>query len=153
MTEVAAPLYSYSANSKSTVRMANPEQIRRRVRVQLREQRLLVEMLLRLREQLQGSLFARYGVCGKENCICRQGRKHGPYYVFSTRSGGKGGFSYLKGSRARAAQTLVRRHRAFKEGLRRLKRVNAQLVDLLRRYQEAMAQRGEIRMGLAPSLQ
>ncbi len=68
--------------------------------MQLLEQRLLVEKLLRLREQLQGSLFARYGVCGKENCICRQGRKHGPYYVLSTRSGGKGGFAYLKGRRA-----------------------------------------------------
>ncbi len=133
--------------------MANPEEIRRRVRLQLLEQRLLVEKLLRLREQLQGSLFARYGACGKENCICRQGRKHGPYYVLSTRSGGKGGFSYLKGRRARAAQTLVRSHRAFREGLRRLKKVNAQLVDLLRRYQEAMAHRGEARLGIGPSVQ
>jgi hypothetical protein len=119
--------------------------------VQLLEQRLLVEKLLRLREQLQGSLFARYGVCGKENCICRQGRKHGPYYVLSTRSGGKGGFAYLKGRRARAAQTLVRSHRAFREGLRRLKKVNTQLVDLLRRYQEAMAQRGQLRLGIVAS--
>jgi hypothetical protein len=133
--------------------MANPEELRRRVRVQLLEQRLLVEKLLRLREQLQGSLFARYGVCGKENCICRQGRKHGPYYVLSTRSGGKGGFSYLKGPRARAAQILVRRHRAFREGLRRLQKVNAQLVDLLRRYQEAMAHRGELRLGIVSPVQ
>lgn len=120
--------------------------------MQLLEQRLQVEKLLRLREQLQGSLFARYGVCGKENCICRQGRKHGPYYVLSTRSGGKGGFAYLKGRRARAAQALVRSHRAFREGLRRLKKVNAQLVDLLRRYQEAMAQRGQLRLGIAASV-
>jgi hypothetical protein len=133
--------------------MASPEEIRRRVRVQLLEQRLLVEKLLRLREQLQGSLFARYGVCGKENCVCRQGRKHGPYYVLSTRSGGKGGFSYLKGPRARTARTLVRSHRAFREGLRRLKKVNAQLVDLLRRYQEAMAHRGERQLGIVPSAQ
>jgi hypothetical protein len=129
--------------------MLHPEEMRRRARARLREQRLLVEMLLRLREQLQGSLFARYGVCGKENCVCRLGRKHGPYYVLSTRSGGKGGFAYLKGRRAQAARDLVRRYRAFKEGLRRLKKVNAQLVELLRRYQEAMAERGELRIGIA----
>jgi hypothetical protein len=133
--------------------MTSPEEIRKRVRLQLLEQRLLVEKLLRLREQLQGSLFARYGVCGKENCICRQGRKHGPYYVLSTRSGGRGGFSYLKGPRARAARTLVRSHRAFRDGFRRLKKVNAQLVDLLRRYQQAMAHRGEARLGIVSSAQ
>jgi hypothetical protein len=130
--------------------MLSPEEVRRRIRSRLQEQRLLVETLLRLREQLQGSLFARYGVCGKENCVCRQGRKHGPYYVLSTRSGGQGGYSYLKGHQAETARELVGRHRAFKSGLRRLKRVNELLVDQLRRYQESMTQRGEVQLGIAP---
>jgi hypothetical protein len=127
----------------------SPDAIRRRVREKLREQRELVEELLREREQLQGSLFARFGVCGKENCACREGRKHGPYYVLSTRSGGKGGFAYLEGDQAAEAQELVKRHRAFKAGMRRLKRVGEQLVVLLRRYQEAMARQGGRRVGLA----
>jgi|SRR6516225_5480964 hypothetical protein len=133
--------------------MLSAEEARRRIRSRLQEQRLLVETLLRLREQLQGSLFARYGVCGKETCVCRQGRKHGPYYVLSSRSGGRGTFSYLKGRQAEAARELVGRHRAFKEGLRRLRRVNEQLVDQLRRYQESMAQRGEAQLGIAPPAQ
>ncbi len=133
--------------------MPSADEIRRRIRSRLQEQRLLVEMLLRLREQLQGSLFARYGVCGKENCVCRQGRKHGPYYILSTRSGGRGGFSYLKGRQAQTARELVGRHRAFREGLRRLKRVNELLVDQLRRYQVSMAQRGEVQLGIAPPSQ
>jgi len=129
--------------------MISAEEIRKRIRSRLQEQRLLVEMLLRLREQLQGSLFERYGVCGKENCVCRQGRKHGPYYVLSTRSQGKGGFSYLDADRVETARELVSRHRAFRDGLRRLKRVNQQLVDQLRRYQESMAQKGESRLRIA----
>jgi len=113
--------------------MLGPDAIRRRVRQRLLEQRALVRDLLRRREQLRGSLFARYGVCGKENCACRTGRRHGPYYVLSTRTGGKGSFAYLEGALAEEARGLVTRHREFKAGLRRLRRVNAELLALLRR--------------------
>lgn len=128
--------------------MSGAEAIRDRVREKLAEQRSLVETLLQLREQLQGSLFARYGVCGKESCVCRTGRKHGPYYVLSTRSGGRGGFAYLEQRRVAKARDLVGRHRRFRTGLRRLRRVNAELVGLLGRYQAAMARRGSRKLGL-----
>jgi hypothetical protein len=130
--------------------MLNAERVRRRVQEKLEEQRALVRDLLERREQLRGSLFARYGVCGKENCACRTGRRHGPYYVLSTRTGGKGGFAYLEGPRAEEARALVNRHREWKAGLRRLRRVNTELLALLRRYQQAMSRQGGRRMGLAP---
>jgi hypothetical protein len=122
------------------------EGLRKRVRVRLTEQRALVRSLLRQRELLQGSVFARYGECGKEGCACRQGRKHGPYYVFSMRSGGKGSFAYLDGARLDEARTLVGRYREFRRGLRRLKKLNLELVDLLRRYQETMTRKGGRRL-------
>ena len=46
-----------------------PETIQERVRARLREQRTLVDRLLRRREQLAGSLFMRWGVCGKKGCV------------------------------------------------------------------------------------
>jgi hypothetical protein len=119
------------------------------VRQRLAEQRRLALALLALREQLAGSLFARYGECGKEGCACRQGRKHGPYYVLSTRTGGAGGFAYLDAERVAQARQLVERYREFKKGFRRLKKVNTEIVALLRRYQQATARRGGRRMGLA----
>lgn len=125
------------------------EDIRKRVRERLLEQRRLVQSLLALREQLQGSLFARYGECGKETCVCRTGRKHGPYYVLSQRSGGKGGFAYLEGRRVEQARGLVARHREFRAGMRRLRKVNLELVALLRRYQDAMSRQGGRRLGLS----
>ena len=124
------------------------ETIRARIRERLAEQRSLVKSLLQLREQLQGSLFARYAECGKETCACRHGKKHGPYYVLSTRSGGQGGFAYLEGRRAEEAEKLVARHKDFKAGFRRLKKVNAEIVGLLRRYQQQMARQGGRRLGL-----
>ena len=125
-----------------------PETLRQRVRARLREQRTLVERLLRRRELLAGSLFMRWGVCGKKGCVCQAGQKHGPYYVLSTRSGGRGGFAYLDAARAGEARALVKAHRDYRADLRRLRKVNEQLVVLLRRYQEATTRRGGRRVGV-----
>ena len=122
--------------------MTSAEALRSRVRGKLHEQRSLTLELLRLREQLGGSLFARYGECGKEACACRQGRKHGPYWVLSTRSAGRGGFTYIDAAAADEAKALVERYRAFRSGLRRLRRLNGDIVSLLRRYQIAMSRQG-----------
>lgn len=125
-----------------------PEGLRKRIQARLREQRLLVRSLLGLREQLAGSLFARYGECGKEGCACRQGQKHGPYYVLSTRSGGKGGFTYLEESQADQVREMVKSHREFKSGMRRLQKLNADLVLLMKRYQAATSQKVGRRLGV-----
>jgi len=126
-----------------------PEQIRGRIRETLAQQRRLVASLLRLREQLHGSLFVRYGQCGKAGCACRtEGRRHGPYYVLSTRTGGRGSFSYLDAPAAREARERVARYRAFRAGLKGLQRVNGSLVDLLRRYQQAQLRKTVRRLGL-----
>jgi len=119
------------------------------VRSRLREQAALVRLLLRLREQLQGSLFSRYGLCGKATCVCRTGRKHGPYYVLSSRHEGRGSFAYLDAEEVSRARELLARHREFRRGLVRLRRLNRELVDLLRRYQQAVVHQGGERLGIA----
>src|SRR5688572_7527286 len=129
--------------------MITTETIRERVQGRLAEQRTLVRSMLALREQLQGSLIVRWGDCGKESCACHRGRRHGPYYVLSNRSGGKGTFSYLDRRRANQAKALVARHRAFRRGMRRLQRINEELVALLRRYQEARSRQTGARLRVA----
>ena len=130
-----------------------PEDIRDRVRTRLTEQRTLVEGLLRRREQLAGSLFVRFGVCGKAGCACQSGQKHGPYYVLSTRSGGKGGFAYLDEEQMAEARALVKASREYRAGMRRLRKVGEQIVVLLRRYQDATTRRGSRKVGLPPQAQ
>ena len=125
------------------------DQIRVRIRETLAQQRRLVASLLRLREQLDGSLFVRYGQCGKAGCGCHsEGRRHGPYYVLSTRSGGRGSFSYLDAPTAREARDRVARYRSFRAGLKGLQQVNGSLVALLRRYQQAQLKKTVRRLGL-----
>jgi hypothetical protein len=121
---------------------AEVERIRARTRRLVAEQRTLVQSLLRLREHLGGSLIVRWAECGKEGCACHRGERHGPYYVLSTRSGGKGGYTYLQKPQVARARDLVRRHRRFQDGLKRLRRINEDIVAALRRYREAAGRKG-----------
>lgn len=127
--------------------MIGADEIRTRVRAALAEQRALVSTLLRLRAQLQGSLLVRHVECGKPACACHSGRKHGPYFVLSNRSRGRGSFEYLDAAEAARARTLVSRYRDFRRGLQRLQQVNASLVGLLRRYQQAQVRRTGAKLG------
>ena len=129
--------------------MADIEVIRRQVRTRLREQGALVRLLLQQRDQLQGSLFPRYGTCGKATCVCRTGRRHGPYYVLSSRTAGRGAFAYLDADEVARARDLLARHRRFRRGMARLRRINAEVVALLSRYQQAVVRRGGERLGIA----
>jgi hypothetical protein len=125
------------------------EQIRERIRRRLQEQRQLTRSLLRQREHLGGSLFVRYGTCGKENCACQRGRGHGPYYVLSSRSGGSGRFVYLSKDEWQKAKDLVARSREFRRDLGRLRKVNAEVTTLLRRYQSGSSRMAARGLGLA----
>jgi len=128
--------------------MQDGKLIWQRVQVLLAEQRTLVRALLHLRGQLQGSLFVRYGRCGKPACACQEGKGHGPYYVLSSRRKGRGSFSYLSREEARAAREQVARYGTFRKGLRQLQRLNEALVRSLRRYQEVQVLQGGRRLGL-----
>ena len=119
-----------------------------RVRRLLSRQRALISSLLELRRQLRGSVFTRYGSCGKARCACRDGRGHGPYFVLSTRKAGAGGFTYLDASKAAEARRRVAGYRRFRAGLRRLRALNRELLDALKRYQEAAARHEGLRLGL-----
>jgi len=129
--------------------MLDLDDLRKRIKLRMATQRTLVQSLLDQREQLQGSLFARWGECGKETCVCRHGRKHGPYYVLSLRQGGRGTFAYLEGARLRKARGLVKRYKAFRRGLRDLRKINVEIVALLRRYQAAGTRKAGRRLGVA----
>lgn len=116
------------------------EQLETRVKERLAEQRRLVVDLLAQREQLQGSLFERWALCGKSGCACRTGERHGPYYVLSSRGRAGSGFTYLAPARVRQARGQVRACRDFRRGLKRLQRLNQELVALLRRVQSRRLQ-------------
>jgi hypothetical protein len=128
---------------------AEPAALRKQVERLLARQRALVRELLALRDQMQGSVFARYGTCGKRGCACREGRGHGPYFVLSTRGRAGGAFVYLTRGQAQQARHLVAAGRSYRQGLARLKALNDELLALMKRYQRAQAKAGGRRLGVA----
>lgn len=118
------------------------------IRSRLVEHESLVDALLQEREQIRGSLFSRFAVCGKAQCGCAQGEKHGPYYVLSRRSGGAGAFVYLKEEQVSRVRDLVNRHRRFKKGLKRLKGLSTKLQSLFERYESSAAIAGSRQAGI-----
>jgi hypothetical protein len=128
--------------------MADLVRLEKGIRDRLIEHESLVDALLQEREQIRGSLFSRFAVCGKAGCCCAQGEKHGPYYVLSNRSAGEGGFVYLKGEQVSRVRELVDRHRRFKKGLKRLKGLSDRLHDLFVRYESSATAAGSRQAGL-----
>jgi hypothetical protein len=122
--------------------MADLVRLERGIRVSLTEHDSLVDALLQEREQIKGSLFSRFAVCGKANCACVQGEKHGPYYVLSNRSGGEGAFIYLKEEQVSRVRELVDRHKRFKKGLKRLKGLSSKLHALFEQFETTAARAG-----------
>ena len=129
--------------------MADLVRLEKGIRDRLNEHESLVVALLQEREQIRGSLFSRFAVCGKANCACAQGERHGPYYVLSDRSGGGGSFVYLKEVQvSRVRELVVRPPRRFKRGLRRLKGLSPKLHDLFERNETAAAMAGSRQAGM-----
>jgi hypothetical protein len=120
----------------------------KRVRRLLSRQRDLVAALLALREQLRGSVFTRFGACGKRGCACAAGEGHGPYYVLSRRGPRDAAFTYLDAQGAARAKKRVSGYRRFRGGMRRLRTLNLELLAALKRYQDAVSRRESLKMGL-----
>ena len=130
--------------------MQSAEALRERILERVAEQRRLIRSLVAQKQQLRGSLFTRYGKCGKPNCSCRTGRGHGPYYVLA--SSGPGGFAYLEPKRAATAKRQVERYREFKRDLRALRKLNDEMLTLLKRYQGVLTREGGRRLGIEPGV-
>ena len=69
--------------------------------------------------------------------------------MLSTRVAGKTGFAYLESERVGEARERVKSYREFRKGLRKLKRLNEDIVSLLKRYQALASRAGGRRIGLA----
>ena len=128
--------------------MADLVQLEQGIRDRLIEHETLVDALLQEREQIRGSLFSRFAVCGKTTCCCAQGEKHGPYYVLSNRSQGVGAFIYLKEEQVGPVRELVNRHRRFKKGLKRLKGLSSKLHALFNKFETSASRAGSRQAGM-----
>ena len=79
---------------------------------------------------LRASYVERFTTCGKPNCACARGQRHGPfYYLTSNLAPGHVLKFLLKDSaQQQSAQQGVRHYQAHWEGLEELSQINAELL-------------------------
>lgn len=79
---------------------------------------------------LRGSYVERFTTCGKSNCCCARGQRHGPfYYLVSNLATGQVLKLLLKDQiRQSAAQQAIEHYLAHWAGLEELSQINAELL-------------------------
>ena len=79
---------------------------------------------------LRASFVERFTTCGKPNCACAQGQRHGPFYYLTSNLAPGHILKFLLKDPARqqAAQQAVRHYQIHWEGLEELSQINAELL-------------------------
>lgn len=111
--------------------MAKVFALRRLSTLALRQRRQRLLRQLRLPPQLiRGSVVERFNSCGKPNCACATGQKHGPfYYLTQCLAVGKVNKFLLKTPAAQAAaRASTAAFNEFYDGMEELSQVNAELL-------------------------
>jgi hypothetical protein len=88
---------------------------------------------------LRASYVERFTTCGKANCACVQGQKHGPFYYLTSNLAPGHILKFLLKDQAQqqSAEQGVRHYQAHWERLEELSQINA---ELLRRGQPLQSQ-------------
>lgn len=111
--------------------MAKIYKLRRTSTLALRQRKATLLRSVRLpKDLLRASFVERFTTCGKPNCICARGQRHGPfYYLVSGLTKGHVLKFLLKTSAQRAAaQKGVGQYQQLWEQLEELSQINAELL-------------------------
>jgi hypothetical protein len=111
--------------------MARVYSLRRKSTLALRQRKAA---LLRQRalppEAIRASVVERFGTCGKPQCACHQGQKHGPYYYLTQcLAPGRVQKFLLRSAQAQSsARTATAAFNRFYDGLEELSQINTELL-------------------------
>ena len=111
--------------------MAKKYRLRRTSTLALRRRKAaLLRQLAVPPDLLRASYVERFTTCGKPNCACVQGQKHGPFYylVSGLAKGNVLKFLLKTPSQQQQGQQGVAAYQALWEGLEELSQINAELL-------------------------
>lgn len=120
--------------------MARVYPLRRKSTLALRQRRRALLGALALPPQaIRASVVERLGTCGKANCACHRGQKHGPYYYLTQclAPGHIQKFLLKSAADQQAARAATAAFNGFYEGLEELSQIN---TELLRRGERLTAE-------------
>lgn len=111
--------------------MAKTYQLRHTSTLALRQRKAaLLRRLAVPPDFLRASYVERFTTCGKANCACAQGQKHGPFYylVSGLAQGNVLKFLLKTPSQQQKGRQGVAAYQDFWEGLEELSQINAELL-------------------------
>ena len=111
--------------------MAKTYQLRRTSTLALRQRKAgLLRQLVVPQDFLRASYVERFTTCGKANCACAHGKKHGPFYylVSGLTKGNVLKFLLKNPSQQQQGQQGVAAYQELWEGLEELSQINAELL-------------------------
>jgi hypothetical protein len=111
--------------------LAKIYQLRRISTLALRHRKVaLLRRLAIPHDLLRASYVERFTTCGKANCVCVQGQKHGPFYylVSGLKPGNVLKFLLKTPSQRQNGQRGVAHYQEFWQGLEELSQINAELL-------------------------
>jgi hypothetical protein len=111
--------------------MARVYFLRRKSTLALRERKAALLRLLALPPQsVRASVVERFGTCGKANCACHQGQKHGPYYYLTQclAPGRIQKFLLKSPAQQKAARSATSAFNGFYDQLEELSQINTELL-------------------------
>lgn len=111
--------------------MATIYDCQRKSTLALRRRRtLLVKTIGLPAGMLRASLVERFGTCGRANCCCQRGQRHGPFY-YLTQCLAKGRiqkFLLKTPAQRQQAQAAIAAWQSLQEQLEELSQINAELL-------------------------
>lgn len=111
--------------------MAKIFNLRRTSTLALRQRKAaLLRQLIVPPDLLRASYVERFTTCGKANCVCTQGRRHGPFYYLTSNLSPGHVLKFLLKDQAQQqrAEQGVRHYQAHWERLEELSQINAELL-------------------------
>ena len=111
--------------------MARVHALRRKSTLALRQRKAALLRQLALPPQaIRASVVERFGTCGKANCACHQGQKHGPYYYLTQclAPGRVQKFLLKSAADQQSAREATAAFNGFYEGLEELSQINTELL-------------------------
>lgn len=81
---------------------------------------------------LQGSITKRWMTCGRAACGCLEdpGARHGPYYSWTYKRGGKTVSVYLSSEQARTCAEWIRNNRRLETTIRQMRLISRRIAQL-----------------------
>ncbi len=105
--------------------------------MRLSEERSLLERIIMNRDRLiKGSLVWNWNVCGKKNCCCKKGKKHGPFPNLSVSIEGRTRMVFVPKDELVRVEKLAGNYKRFRKARARIVEINQEILSVINQIEQ-----------------